>query len=128
MAMNIPRYATFYDYEVLKYPQMGLNRLSAVVDANFVTMNTDPSQRTVLPAGTILALNATRPGTVVPYTGSGTILGILSHSTDFISNVTNASEPVSVYWHEAIFATKAIVSFTLYATLLIPALSTCKFQ
>lgn len=128
MAQQITRYATFYDFEVLKYPQMHLIRLSAVIDANFITMNTDPSQRTVVPAGTILALNATRANTVVPYNGTGTIFGVLSHSTDIIANVTNGSEAVSAYWHEAIFATQAIVSFTLYASALINALTTCKFQ
>lgn len=128
MAQQIIRYATFYDYEVLKYPQMHLNKLSAVIDANFVTMNTDPSQRTVVPAGTILALNATRANTVVPYAGSGTIMGVLAHSTDIIANVTGGSEAVPVLWHEAIFATQAIVSFTLYASALISTLNTCKFQ
>lgn len=128
MAYGVTRNATFYDYEVLKYPQMHLNKLSAVIDANFVTMNSDPSQRTVVPAGTILALNATRANTVVPYSGSGTIFGILAHSTDIVASSTGGSEPVPVLWHEAIFATKAIVSFTLYATALQAALNTCKFH
>lgn len=128
MATNLPRYATFYDIDVLKYPQLHLNKLSAVVDANMVTMNTDPSQRTVLPAGTILSLSATRANRVVPYAGSGTILGVLAHSTDFAASATNADEAVPVLWHLAIFATAKIVSFSAYATGLAAALPSCRFH
>lgn len=128
MATNLPRYATFYDIDVLKYPQMHLNKLSAVIDANVVTMNADTSQRTVVPAGTILALSATRANRVVPYNGTGTILGVLAHSTDFVGNVTNADEAVPVLWHLAIFATAKIVAFTAYASALGNALPTCKFH
>lgn len=130
MPFNVSRSAQFYDIEVLKYPMLGLVIKSAVIDANFVTQNTALDQRTVVPAGTILALNATRANTVVPYTGSGTIMGILAHSTDILNtlSLTAASEAVPVYFHEAIFATAKIVAFTAYASALANALPTCKFE
>ena len=128
MPQQIARYATWLNNEVLKYPQMHLNKLSAVLDGNSITMNTDTSQRTIVPAGTILALSATRANHVFPYAGTGTIMGVLADNTDILANVTNGSEAVPVLWHEAIFATSKIVSFTAYATALIAALPTCKFQ
>jgi hypothetical protein len=130
MPFNVTRSATFYDIEVLKYPMLNLVVKSAVLDANFVTLNTGLDQRTVVPAGTILAVSATNSKTVVPYGGTGTIFGILSHSTDIIatSNLTAAQEAVPVLFHEAIFATSKIVSFTAYASALAAALPTCKFE
>lgn len=130
MPFNVSRSAQFYDIEVLKYPMMGLVIKSAVLDANFVTQNTAIDQRTVVPAGTILALNATRANTVVPYTGTGTIFGILAHSTDIINtlSLTAASEAVPAYYHLAVFATSKIVGFSAYATLLTAAMPTCKFE
>lgn len=131
MPFNVTRSATFYDIEVLKYPMLNLVVKSAVLDANFVTLNTgvDPA-RTVVPAGTILAVSATNSKTVVPYSGSGTIFGILSHSTDIIAttNLTAAQEAVPVLYHEAVFATAKIVAFTAYASALVSALNTCKFE
>ena len=130
MPFNVTRSAQFFDIEVLKYPMHSLVVKSLVLDANFVTQNTAIDQRTVVPAGTILALNATRANTVVPYTGSGTIVGILQHSTDVLNtlSLTAASEPVGAYFHEAIFATAKIVSFTQYASALVSSLPTCKFE
>lgn len=130
MPFNVTRSAAFYDIEVLKYPQLNLLVKSAVLDANFVTLNTAIDQRTVVPAGTILSVSATNAKTVVPYSGSGTIFGILSHSTDIINtlNLTGAQEAVPVLWHEAVFATAKIVNFSAYASLLVSALTTCKFE
>lgn len=130
MPFNVSRSATFYDIEVLKYPQLNLVVKSAVIDANFVTQNTGIDQRTVVPAGTILAVSATNSKTVVPYAGSGTIFGILSHSTDIIAttNLTAAAEAVPVLYHEAVFATSKIVNFSAYATALASALKTCLFE
>lgn len=134
MPFNVIRSAAFYDIEVLKYPQLNLVVKSAVLDANFVTPNPDYSQRTVVPAGTILSVSATNSKTVVPYAGSGTIFGVLSHSTDILfgSNVstyaTAAQEAVPVLYHEAVFATAKIVNFSAYASALISTLKTCLFE
>lgn len=130
MPFNVSRTATFYDIDVLKYPQLNLVVKSAVIDANFVTQNTGIDQRTVVPAGTILAVSATNSKTVVPYAGTGTIFGILAHSTDIIAttNLTGAAEAVPVLYHDAIFATAKIVNFSAYASLLVTALKTCLFE
>lgn len=130
MPFNVNRSATFYDIEVLKYPQLNLVVKSAVLDANFVTMNTAIDQRTVIPAGTILAVSATNAKNVVPYAGTGTIFGILSHSTDIINtlSLTAAQEAVPVLYHEAVFATSKIVNFSAYASALSSSLKTCLFE
>lgn len=128
MPFNISRTAQFYDIEVLKYPQFGLVSKSAVIDATYVTLNASADQRTVVPAGTILGLSATTAGKVVPFAGTGTIFGILAHSTDFLGNVTAANEAVPVFYHECVFATAKIVSFSAYASALISTLKTCLFE
>ena len=131
MPFNISRSANFPDKEVLKYGVSldGVPVKSAVLDASDVgTLVWDANVRNIVPAGTILKQSATNPNMVVKYNGTGTIYGILAHSTDIAAQATNASEPVPVYYHNAIFATKAIVGFTQYASALGNTLLTCKFE
>lgn len=131
MPFNISRQANFADIEVLKYGVSldGVPVKSAVLDASDLgTLVWDANVRNIVPAGTILKQSATNPNMVVKYNGTGTIYGILAHSTDIAAQSTNAAEAIPVYYHNAIFATKAIVGFTQYASALQSTLTTCKFE
>lgn len=131
MPFNISRSAQFYDKEVLKY---GTN-LDNVPVKHVVLDLTDsaswpyvPDTRNVVPAGTILKLSSTNANQAVKYNGSGTIIGILSRPIDFLANATAADEPAPAFYHQVVFATKAIVGFTQYASAVISTLNTCKFE
>lgn len=130
MPFNVTRSATFYDIEVLKYPQLNLVIKSLVIDANFITLDPNRDNRTVVPAGTVLALSATNPLQVIPYAGVGTIVGVLSHSTDILVSATAGQEAVPAYYHEAVLATAKIVNFSAYASAIVNAagLRTCLFE
>lgn len=128
MAFNLSRSAQFYDKEVLKYAQDGLVVKSVVIDATNVAQSTSADTRTVMPAGTILKVSATNTTQYVEYNGSGTIAGILAHPVDLLARATGADEPAPMMWHEAVFATSAIVGFTAYASACISTLNTCKFE
>lgn len=126
MPWNLSRSAQFYDKEVLKFPT-GLDAIKSVVlDANFFTV--DSSTRNVVPAGTILKLSTTNPKQMVEYNGSGRIEGVLLHSVDLLAASTGGDEPAPMVFHSAVFATKAIVGFTNYASALGSYLTTCKFE
>lgn len=132
MPFNTGFSAQFYDYEVLKYASaMGIDNLRhVVINANFVPQNTTANQRTVVRAGTIMALSATNAKTVVPFgtSNASTIVGVLARSIDILVSATAGNEPAAVFWHGCVFATSAIVGFTQYATQVIAALNTCKFE
>jgi len=113
--------------EILKYP-VGLNATKSVVlDGNKFAVNSDGT-RTVVPAGTILKLSVTNPNMYEASDGSGTIKGILAHDVDLTVQATEGSEPSPMYWFGCVFATTAIVGFTNYASNLVSALNTCKFE
>lgn len=103
---------------------------SAVLDATDLgTFTWSDSVRNIIPAGTLLKLSATNTNQVVKYNGTGTIYGVLAHSTDILAQSTAGQEAVPVYFHNAIFATEAIVGYTLYATLLgVTQLTSCRFE
>jgi hypothetical protein len=125
---NISRSAQFYDKEVLKFPA-GLDAIKSVVlDATMFAQGTDPDQRTVVPAGTILKLSATNSKRYVAYDGSGTVKGILARPVDLLARATAANEPAPMFFHQCVFATEAIVGFTTHAAALASALTTCKFE
>lgn len=128
MPFNVSRSSQFYDKEVLKYPQMNLLARSVVLDGNAFAHNTEEHQRTVVPAGTILKFSATIATRYAPYDGTGQIEGILSRSTDMLVQATAGSEPAAMFFHEAVFATMAIVGFTQYASALASSMPTCKFE
>lgn len=128
MAWNFGVSSSFYDIEVLKYPQGNLITKSVVIDANTITLNADRNQRTVVPAGTIMKVSAGNAKQVAPYNGTGAIVGVLSRSVDILVNATNGVEPGAVFFHEAIFASTAIVGYTAYSGALASALPTCKFE
>jgi hypothetical protein len=128
MPFNVSRSSQFYDKEVLKYPQMNLLARSVVLDGNAFTHNTTEDQRTVVPAGTILKFSVTLATRYVAYNGSGTIQGILTRPVDMLAQATAGSEPAAMFFHEAVFATTAIVSFTQYASALVSTMNTCKFE
>jgi hypothetical protein len=127
MPFNYKKTASWVDKEVLKYPA-GLDAIkSAVLDAtNFVV--SDPSARTVVPAGTIMKLSSTNTTQYVEYNGSGTIKGILRKPIDLVAAVTEGDAPAALYFHGCVFATSAIVGFTQYASALVNDLKTCKFE
>lgn len=131
MPFNVRRSAQFYDIEVLKYgvSNDGTPVRHGVLDATDVaSWPIDESERNVVPAGTILKLSTTNPTQHVKYNGSGSIVGILGHSTDLLAQATAGDEPVPIYYHLAVFATRSIVGFTQYASALISTLNTCKFE
>jgi hypothetical protein len=114
--------------EILKFPT-GLDAVKSVVlDAQRFTF-ADDGLRHIVPAGTILKLNATGVTTQYEeYAGSGTIQGILAHDVDIAASTTAGAEPAPMFFHGCIFATTAIVGFTQYASALVTALPTCKFE
>lgn len=118
MPFNYRREAEWLDREVLKFPA-GLDAIkSVVIDATNVAV-TDASVRTVLPAGTILKFSATNTKKYVEYNGSGTIRGILRRPVDIVARVTEGDSPAAMYFFGCVFATSAIVGFTLYASALV---------
>lgn len=127
MPSNVSRSAQFYDKEVLAYPQDNLVERSIVLDANAFAQNSDPDQRTVVEAGTILMRSVTLATQFVQYDGTNAVEGILSRPVDLIAQSTAGWEAASMFFHEAIFATTQVVSFTTYASALVSTLTTCKF-
>lgn len=126
MPWNAKRSASFYDKEVLKFPA-GLDAIKSVVlDANAFTYT--PDQRNVIPAGTLLKFSTTQADRYVAYDGSGTIRGVLARPVDLLASATNANEPAPMFFHQCVFATKAIVGFTQYASAAVSTLNTCKFE
>lgn len=118
MPFNYKREASWVDKEVLKFPA-GLDAIKSVVlDATNFSV-TDPSVRTVVPAGTILKFSATNTTQYVEYNGTGTIKGILRKPIDLVARVTEGDSPAAMYFFGCVFATQAIVGFTLYASALV---------
>lgn len=118
MPFNYRREASWVDKEVLKFPA-GLDAIkSVVIDATNFSIS-DPSVRTVVPAGTILKFSSTNTTQYVEYNGSGTIKGILRKPVDLVARVTEGDTPAAMYFHGCVFATTAIVGFTLYASALV---------
>lgn len=125
MPFNISRSAQFYDKEVLAYPQPNLLAKSVVLDANAFAQSS--TGRTVVPAGTVLKLSTTLSTRYVEYNGSGRIEGVLTRAVDLLAQATAGNEPAAMFFHEAVFATTAIVGFTTYASALVSTMNTCKF-
>lgn len=128
MPFNVQRSISFGDQkEILKFP-VGLHAVKSVVlEANSFAVSTDGS-RYVVPAGTILKLSVTVTNQFVKYNGTGTIQGILAHDVDLAVQSTAGAEPVPMFYHGCVFATDAIVDFTQYASTLVTAMPTCKFE
>lgn len=118
MPFNYTRSASWVDKEVLKFPT-GLEAIkSVVVDATNVVV-TDTGVRNFMPAGTILKFSSTNLKQYVEYNGSGTIRGILRRPVDIVARVTEGDTPAAMYFFGCVFATSAIVGFTLYASALV---------
>jgi hypothetical protein len=131
MPFNISRSAQFFDKEVLKYG-VGLDGVpvkSVVLDATDVaSWPILGDTRNVAPAGTILKLSSTNTSQYIKYQGTGTIAGVLARPVDLLAQVTAADEPAPMFFHNVVFATRAIVGFTQYASALVSTLTTCKFE
>jgi hypothetical protein len=131
MPWNVSRSTQFVEKEILKYAQSldGFPIKSVVLDSSGSTFAMPAgSVRNVVPAGVILKKNPAAPTKYIQYDGTGTIEGILFHSVELLANATNADEPVPMVYHGCVFATAAIVGFTQYASQLVAALTTCKFE
>lgn len=129
MPYNVTRTIPSYDKEIMKYPvPVGTPVRSVVIDATKIALATTIDSRTVVPAGTILTQSSTNATAVMPYTGSGTILGVLGRPVDILVNATTGNEPAPMYYRLVAFATTQIVSFTTYAATLVTALPTCSFE
>lgn len=115
--------------EILKFPT-GLHAVKSVVlDAtDFGAAIETDGDRSIVPVGTILKLSATNTTQYVEYQGTGTIAGILGHPVDLVAASTGANTAVPLYFHECVFATSALVGFTLYASALVNDLRSCKFE
>lgn len=117
MPFNYTQSASWVEKEVLKFPA-GLDAIkSVVIDATNVAVTA--GVRNVLPAGTILKFSSTNSGQYVEYNGSGTIRGILRRPVDIVARVTEGNAPAAMYFFGCVFATSAIVGFTLYASALV---------
>jgi len=127
MPFNYSRSASWVDKEVLKFAT-GLDAIKSVVlDATNVVVS-DPSVRTVVPAGTILKFSVTNTTQYVEYDGTGRVEGILRKPIDIVAQVTEGDSPAAMYYHQSVFVTTAIVGFTQYASALVNDLPTCKFE
>lgn len=131
MPFGVSRSAQFFDKEVLKYG----TSLDGVAIKHVVLDATDVASwpyvgdtRNVVPAGTILKLSATNPTQYVKYAGSGSIAGVLARPVDLLAQSTAADEPAPAFYRGVVFATKAVVGFTQYASALISTLTTCSFE
>jgi len=119
MPWNTGLTASWTDKEILKFPS-GLQRVKSVVlDATDWAVSTTDGARYTVPAGTILRLSATNTNQFVEYKGSGKIQGILGRPVDLVARATSASEPAPMFFDDCVFATTAIVGFTLYASALV---------
>ena len=117
MPYNYKQSAQWFDVEVLKFP-VGLDSIKSVVlDATNVAVTA--GTRNVVPAGTILKFSTTNPDLYVAYNGTGTIKGILRRPVDIVARVTEGNAPAAMYFFGCVFATTAIVGFTLYASALV---------
>jgi hypothetical protein len=128
--MKNTRTASHVEVEILKFPT-GLHAIKSIaLDGNdFPALVTNLLQRNVVPAGTILKQSATNTDKHTEYRGTGTITGILGRDVDILAAVSEGIEPASpMFYHECVFATQAIVGFTLYASALVSTLNTCKFE
>lgn len=122
MPFNYSRSTGWTEVEVLKYPS-GLEAIkSVVIDAtNFGTsINTDGT-RSYIPAGTILKLSSTNAGQYIAYAGgaANVIKGILRRPYDLVAAVTEGDGAAAMLYHNCIFSTTAIQSFTQYASALV---------
>jgi len=135
MPANYKQTASITGIEILRFPS-GLNAIKSVVlDAvDAVAFPVVGGTRSVVPAGTILALAASpAPAGRKLYTkysggGAGTIQGILGKNIDMVANVSEGNEAAPMFFHNCVFATEAIVGFTLHASALMNDLKTCLFQ
>lgn len=125
MPYNYSKSANWTEVEVLKYPS-GLEAIkSVVIDATDFTADISTTGgRSYIPAGTILKLSATNSGQYVRYNGSGTIQGILRRPFDLLAAATSNDGAAAMLFHNCVFATTAIVSFTQYASALVADLGT----
>lgn len=130
MPFNIKKTASITQPEILRFPT-GLQAIkSVVIDATDFVVPADGSRYQVM-AGTALQLSATNTNQYVKFKGSGavgTVKGILASTIDLAAQATAADEPAAMFFHECVFATEAIVDFTLYSSALINDLKTCLFQ
>ena len=132
MPFNVNKTASYFEKEILRFP-VGLQAIKSVVlDATDVGSWPTPTDgsRFLVPAGTILKLSATNTDKYVKQSGAvaGSVKGILAKSVDLAANATAANEPVPMFFHACVFATEAIVDFTLYASQLVADLRTCRFE
>ena len=133
MPWNVRSTASINQVEVLRFPA-GIDAIKSVVlDATDLASWPAPAvgTRFQVPAGTILKLSATNTKNYVRYTSSGvpgTITGILASTIDMVANATNSMEPAAMFFNSCVFATEAIVDFTLYASQLVNDLKHCQFQ
>lgn len=127
MPFNETQSAQFVEKELLKFP-VGLGAIKSVVlDATDFAVP-DTAVRYQVPKGTILMKSATNTDKHIEYKGTGTIDGILRSAVDLLSRATSSCEPAAMLFHGCVFATQSIVGFTNYATNLVAALPTCKFE
>lgn len=129
MPYNAENSASKRSKTVLRFAQIGAPRLSVVLDANDATRFPAPTDGTrfIVPAGTILK-NSTVSGKVTKYNGSGTIIGILIEPVDLLANTTGSYEPAGAFFSNVVFATEAIVDFTVYASALVNDLRFAQFK
>lgn len=129
MPFNASRTGNFYEKEVLKYSSGTEILRSYVLDSVGASVAPDTSGRYIWPAGTIMKLNGNSNNKVIPYNGTGTIVGVLESAAELVAmGVTSADTAVATYTNYAAFATTKVVGFTLYASALISSLPTCRWE
>lgn len=112
----------------------GLDAIKSVVlDSSYVaSVTTGSDTRRTLRAGTLLAKgpNNGPDGNpkYIPYTGSGTIEGVLEQNVDFLAAGPQGDTPAALLYHGCVFRASAIVDFSTYGAAAKTALTTCKFE
>jgi len=101
------------------------------VDSHAFPAPTDAS-RFIVPAGTIL-VDSSVAGKVTKYaladySAGKKIVGILKEPIDLVANTTGSYEPAAAYFADVVFATEAIVDFTVFAAQLVADLPFAQFK
>lgn len=133
MPWNSEKQAGIQGKNVLRFtPLVNVPTLNVVLDANDATAFPAPTDgsRFIVPAGTIL-VDSTVAGKVTKLsadTSDSPVVGILKEPIDLVANATDAYEPAAAYFSDVVFATEAIVDFTVYAAKLVADLPHAQFK
>lgn len=133
MPWNAEKEAALQGKILLRFtPLVNVPTMNVVLDANDTVAFPAPTDgsRFVVPQGTIL-VDSTVAGKHTKLsadTSDSAIVGILKEPIDLVANSTEGYEPAAAYFSDVVFATEAIVDFTVYRAKLIADLPHAQFK